>query len=288
MANFEPENIWTPVLSSLIQCATALFLNGICVLLGVLACYFLCRRGTSLRCVLFWAVVMTSSLATMQMIHQLVSAVQLVQLHRSFDTVGEQRELLLLRFERLSASQRLWDKIFILVSNVFTDCIFMYRYYVVSGNARYTRRLLSLSLLLVIVTTIFGVLTSLLPWNPRASSIVVGVGMISANLLLTGLTAGRIWWMRRCVIQGNPQLVHRSNTAITLLLESSALYFVLMLTVLLVELVGSPDLLESPGFAVVNGGSVQIMNILPALLIVRVSVERTVDVDPTCNPRAEV
>ncbi|KAF8171903.1 hypothetical protein K438DRAFT_1981720 [Mycena galopus ATCC 62051] len=140
-----------------------------------------------------------------------------------------------------------------------------------------------LSLLLVLFTTILGIVTVLLSWNPTASSIVVELGMITANLFLTGLTAGRIWRTRRRLrVFGKRELVHRHNTAITLLLESSALYFALMFTFFVIEMCG-PALLESPAISIFTGASAQFMNILPALLIVRVCLARSIDVDPTAG-----
>jgi uncharacterized iron-regulated membrane protein len=48
--------------------------------------------------------------------------------------------------------------------------------------------------------------------------IVVSVGLAITNLLLTGLTAGLIWWTRRHLqVIGEPKLVHRYKTAIKLL-----------------------------------------------------------------------
>jgi hypothetical protein len=101
--------------------------------------------------------------------------------------------------------------------------------------------------------------------------------MIVSNLLVTGLTAGRIWWSRRHSV-GREQLVHRYNTAIALLfvfyscysldriltatldsLESSGLYFILMFAFFMVEILGSPALLASPGICILNGAGVQLM-----------------------------
>ncbi|KAJ7819821.1 hypothetical protein B0H13DRAFT_2378142 [Mycena leptocephala] len=88
---------------------------------------------------------------------------------------------------------------------------------------------------------------------------------------LTGLTAGRIWWTRRHLqVIGEPKLEHRYKTAIKMLFESSLLYF-------------EPHYVRVPRFALFVGASLQLMNIMPALVIVRVSLARSVDADPTAG-----
>ncbi|KAJ7244973.1 hypothetical protein B0H12DRAFT_1325418 [Mycena haematopus] len=56
-----------------------------------------------------------------------------------------------------------------------------------------------------------------------------------------------------------------------------------MLTWAIIRLVGSPAFLESPAVSVLKGASPQLMNIIPAFLVVRVCLARSVDVDPTAG-----
>ncbi|KAF8132170.1 hypothetical protein K438DRAFT_829830 [Mycena galopus ATCC 62051] len=249
--------------------------TGICILLAIQAYYFLRRRGSSGCGVLICAMILFCGLAIAQMIHQVVVTAMLLRLHHSawtIETVSE-RQRLQATFQRLSEVK---------------EHLFVYRCCVIWGDseARYKRWVIFLSLLLVLFTTILGIVTVLLSWNPTASFIVVELGMIAANLFLTGLTAGRIWRTRRRLrIIDKTELIHRHNTAITLLLESSALYFALMFTFFVIEMCGGPQaaLLESPAISVFTGASAQFMNILPALLIVRVCLARSIDVDPTAG-----
>ncbi|KAF8171902.1 hypothetical protein K438DRAFT_1851816, partial [Mycena galopus ATCC 62051] len=95
---------WTMVLSEIIQSATSLFLNGICILLAVQACYFLRRRGSSGSGVLICAMILFCGLAIAQMIHQVVVTAMLLRLHHSawtIETVSE-RQRLQATFQRLS------------------------------------------------------------------------------------------------------------------------------------------------------------------------------------------
>ncbi|KAJ7244974.1 hypothetical protein B0H12DRAFT_1235919 [Mycena haematopus] len=288
-------NEWATVLSEIIQSATSLFLNGICILLVVQACHLLNRRRSAGWGVLLCAVVVAGSFSIGQMIQQVVVTAKLLRLHHSADTVqvaGEQQRLRD-AIRHLSETKTQRCDIFLVVNNFFTDGLFIYRCYVVWGDAPYRKRVLCLSLILMLFTTVFGIATTSISWNPTASTVVVGLGMIAANVFSTGLTAGRIWWIKRRVqvigITSTQLVRQRYNTAITLLLvfrfdlESSALYFAFMLAWATVRLLGSPALLESPAVSVLNGASPQVMNIIPALLVVRVCLARSVDVDPTAG-----
>jgi hypothetical protein len=52
----------------------------------------------------------------------------------------------------------------------------------------------------------------------RLSLLLVSLGMIFTNILLTGLTTGRIWWTRRHLrVIGEKKLTQRYNTAIAIL-----------------------------------------------------------------------
>ncbi|KAJ6508455.1 hypothetical protein C8R45DRAFT_967495 [Mycena sanguinolenta] len=221
-----------------------------------------------------------------QMVHQVVVTANLLGLYHSAETtptVSEQQRLQV-SFQHLSEVKMQRDTILAFANNFFTDALFIYRCYMVWGEACYRGRVICFSLILVLSITTFEIAAASMSWNSRAYNISEGLGMIMANLFLTGLTAGRIWWTKhRAILVGGTQLVHRCNTAIALLLESSALYFAFMLAFFIIGMSTSPTLFESPGVSVLRGMSTQIMNIIPALLVVRVCLARSVDVDPTAG-----
>ncbi|KAJ7816911.1 hypothetical protein B0H14DRAFT_2843617 [Mycena olivaceomarginata] len=255
---------WTTILCETLKSATSLFLGATCILLAAQACYFLSKRRSP-GC----GIVVTA---------------MMMGLHHSVETTetASGRQRLQGSLQHLSQVKAQHDQILLLVNNLSTDSLFIYRCYVIWGVACYRRWVVGISLLLVLFTTIFGIVTSSLLWNTKISNIVVGTGMMVSNLLVTGLTAGRIWWSRRHSVD-REQLVHRYDTAIALLIESSGLYFIVMFADFMVEILGSPALLASPGICILNAAGVQLMNILPALLVVRVSLARSVDVDPTAG-----
>ncbi|KAF7364963.1 hypothetical protein MVEN_00367100 [Mycena venus] len=279
MAPIAYETEWTVVLSEVIRSATSLLLNGVCILLAVQACYFLSRRRSSGRAALICAMIVACSFAIAQMIHQVVVTAMLLGLHHSAgiaETASDQQRLLG-SFQHLVQVQSQRENILMLLNNLFVDSLFIYRCYVIWAEFRSRVKVICVPLLLVLAITILGIVTASLPSDHSGVNeltIVVAVGMITANLLLTGLTAGRIWWMRcqSLRVTGRTQLVSRYNTAIKMLLESSGLYFIFMVGFLIIQAMGSPATFYSPGISVLSGASGQLMNVLPALLILESSV----------------
>ncbi|KAJ7367189.1 hypothetical protein DFH08DRAFT_836770 [Mycena albidolilacea] len=284
---------WTFVVSEITKSATALFLNGICILLAMQACYFLNRRAASGRGVLICAMIVACSFAILQMGYQVVFTAMFVRLLRSVEiaeTISD-RERLQGSFQHLSQVKGQWDSIIIVSNNFAADGLFIYRCYTIWNPSRYKRQIIGLPLFLLLSTTIFGIVVSASPPSNSAinpgggnelSLVLVSLGMISTNILLTGLTTGRIWWMRRYLRAiGEKKLTQRYNTVIAVLLESSALYLVLVLTVVLIRSIGGITATESHAISALIGLGGQLVNLVPALVIVRVSLGRSIYVDPT-------
>ncbi|KAJ7618303.1 hypothetical protein DFH06DRAFT_1306651 [Mycena polygramma] len=108
---------------------------------------------------------------------------------------------------------------------------------------------------------------------------------LATNVVLLGLTAGRIWWIRRdaCVLES--AFLKRYNTAIAIVLESGAIYCIG--TVLFI--VAGPTVTQatlsphhlvsgstSPIAAIFEASLPQILNIVPMLTIVRVGLGRSI------------
>ncbi|KAJ7816918.1 hypothetical protein B0H14DRAFT_2843644 [Mycena olivaceomarginata] len=253
---------WTFVISEIIKSAV-----GICILLAMQACYFLNRRAASGRGVLICAMIVACSFAILQMGYQVVFTAMFVRLLRSVEiaeTISD-RQRLQGSFQHLSQVKGQWDSI-IIVSN---------------------KLIIGLPLFLLVSTTIFGIVTSASPpsnsaINPGGGNelnlVLVAFGMISTNILLTSLTTGR----------NLKKLAQRYNTVIAVLLESSALYLVLVLTVVLTKSIGGITATESHAISALIGSGGQLMNLVPALVIVRVSLGRSIYVDPTAAAQSPV
>ncbi|KAF8132182.1 hypothetical protein K438DRAFT_1884901, partial [Mycena galopus ATCC 62051] len=230
--------------------------------------------------------IIACAFSILQMSYHVAFTVMFVRLLRAAGiaaTASEQQDLQA-SFRHLSQTNLQWDNIVILINNFAADSLFIYRCYAIWGQSRYKGRIILVPLLLLLFTTVFGIVVSVLQSGEDGLLVVAVVGAITTNIVLTGLTTGRIWWTRRHLrVVGEKKLIQRYNTAIAMLLESSALYLVLILTILFTQTLGGAAALESTVISMVCGASGQLMNILPALVIVRVSFARSIDVDPTAG-----
>ncbi|KAF7348373.1 Rtt106 domain-containing protein [Mycena sanguinolenta] len=286
MSSTFSETSWTFVFSEITRSAAALFLNGMCILLALQACYFLSHRKSSGRGVLIWAMVGACIFSILQMGYQVGFTVKFARLLHAAEiaaTVSEQQRLQD-SFQQLTQIKAQWDSIIIVLNNFAADSLFIYRCYAIWDQSRYKKQIISIPLILLLVTTISGVTFSAFPGDDLTHLLVVSLGAIATNVLLTSLTIGRIWWIRRDLrVVGETKFTRRYNAAIVMLLESSSLYFVLIVAFLFIQILGGAAVIESTGISILCGASGQLMNMLPALVVVRVSFARTIDVDPTAG-----
>ncbi|KAF8132188.1 hypothetical protein K438DRAFT_1884919 [Mycena galopus ATCC 62051] len=259
MSSAISESIWTLVFSEITKSATALFFNGICILLALQGCYFLSRRTSSGRGVLVWAMIIACAFSILHMSYQVAFTAMFVRLLRAAGiaaTASEQQDLQA-SFRHLSQTKLQWDNIVILINNFAADSLFIYRCYAIWGQSRYKGRIILVPLLLLLFTTVFGIVVNVLQ-SAEDGHLVVALGAITTNIVLTGLTTGRIWWTRHHLhlqVVGEKKLIQRYNTAIAMLLESSALYLVLILTILFTETLGGAAAFESTIISMVRRAS---------------------------------
>ncbi|KAF8132179.1 hypothetical protein K438DRAFT_1884887 [Mycena galopus ATCC 62051] len=232
--------------------------------------------------------IIACAFSILQMSYQVAFTAMFVRLLRAAGiaaTASEQQDLQA-SFRQLLQTKLQWDNIIVLINNFAADILFIYRCYAIWGQSRYKGRIILVPLLLLLFTTVFGIVVGVPLQGDKDHLVVVMLGAITTNIVLTGLTTGRIWWTRRHLhiqVVGEKKLIQRYNTAIAMLLESSALYLVVILTILFTQTLGGAAAFESTVISMVRGASGQLMNILPALVIVRVSFARSIDVDPTAG-----
>ncbi|KAJ7451567.1 hypothetical protein FB451DRAFT_1283613 [Mycena latifolia] len=282
---------WTVVYPEIIQSAISLFFSGFSILLAVLALYFMSRRRSPGRRVFICASIVLCVFGIAQVIDQVVITALMLRMYSSaVDRAADQNNQS--SIHHLADIKWISDNFLILTNNFAADTLLIYRCYVIWGQSRYKRWVVGPPLILLIFTTMFGCVVTALTmssgdlgvsaFHNTGNTVVVALGMIITNLLLTGLTAGRIWWTRRHLrVVGQPTLLQRYDTAIAMLLESGALYFAVIMTFLVAQLVGGSTVFEASWFAALCGASGQLLNIIPALIIVRVSLKRSVDIDAT-------
>ncbi|KAJ7271821.1 hypothetical protein C8J57DRAFT_1468041 [Mycena rebaudengoi] len=151
------------------------------------------------------------------------------------------------------------------INNSIADGLLIYRCYVVWNH---DWRVIVVPVMLLIASTVCG-LDVFLYATPQFAV------TLATNFLVTGLIAGRIWWIShysRAYLEEAAQ--RRYASAIVLIVESGMLYSATILAFLIVT--SFPNLastLEEPVLQIVT----QVMGIAPTLIIVRVGLGVTVE-----------
>ncbi|KAF7338868.1 Zn(2)-C6 fungal-type domain-containing protein [Mycena sanguinolenta] len=166
------------------------------------------------------------------------------------------------------------------INNMIADGLVIYRCYSIWNNNVYV---VSLPIVLLIVTT--GKRIAL--WTSSPSShypLVFGLDFslptdpffvltLTTNILVTAMTAGRIWWIYRAArLYMQPDVQRRYMSALSILVESGMLYSATVLVYLILGAIPSTVVLQSPVFQILT----QVMGIAPTLIIVRVGLGTSV------------
>ncbi|KAF4572483.1 hypothetical protein EYR36_006989 [Pleurotus pulmonarius] len=157
-----------------------------------------------------------------------------------------------------------------LTNSAIADSVIIYRCYIVWGFNKY----FILPIILVITTTVYGYTMGL------------SVGTISislaTNIIVTGLTAGRLWWGGRktAAILG-PHHIDKYARATSIVLESGAIYSLSLLVFLILSRIelgtrrsvpANSYACELPHSYVIYLAVSQLVGIIPTLIIVRVGL----------------
>jgi len=271
---------WTSMLQDVCKSTIALFLGGIYLLLGVAAFYLFARRNTKGRVIFMCAIAVMLCLAIAELVLQIV--VTSVSMRSLFSVVQDPETI---SFSKQQSLKNMYDILvfaedFVLVTNnAVADGLFAYRCYMIWGPG-YNKQVISIPVLLLLVTTVLGYITTYANNVSGKGSHIMDsrIGFVFAivtNLMLTGLTAGRIWWTRRELrVVGQDKFAQRYTTAISVLLESGTAYCSFLILVLLalsfgrMATSGPTAVLASLSY----GAAGQMVNIVPTVFIVRIGL----------------
>lgn len=236
------------------------FLYGVYCVLFSICCYILMRRHKALHTVLFIFAICMWSLATADIIY-------------TYDIF----------FNKLlvgtATFQTLYPKYVMFVTNTaLADTLLLYRCFVVWGCKK--RVVLGPAVLLV-AATIVGYLFEGASLSLFQHSWVYLAMTFTLNIILTILTAGRIWYLARTtktiIDEG---LLRRYNTTIAMLVESGLIYSVYMTFNLAFQN-------NTTANALLDAGLIQIVGIVPTLIIVQVGLGRSVNGDSLQQEKEE-
>ncbi|KAF9462266.1 hypothetical protein BDZ94DRAFT_733362 [Collybia nuda] len=176
-------------------------------------------------------------------------------------------------------------------ANLIADSLLTFRCYVIWD---YRKGVVIIPLALIIAGTVMGIYTTLLgsgfsrdpigaldivPFDPRSTVFIT----LATNIVLTLLSAGRIWWISRELWKTvGPGISKTYNAAIALIIESGAIYCASIIAYL-VAIMGksynrssyslSADTVARAFFGILT----QIVGIIPTLIVVRMGLGITTE-----------
>ncbi|KAF8179562.1 hypothetical protein K438DRAFT_2021606 [Mycena galopus ATCC 62051] len=268
---------WATTLARVFGAFTSGVLFGITLWLVCTAAYLIYHRAKGGHHWLVAAICATALLATAQ----LAIEIELVVL--DFRTVrlavvGE--ELAASEAIRQTATVYLVFNLALVINNMVTDSIFIYRCYVVWGRNIY---IVVVPILSLLASSAIGFLSSYEIDDPHFYidiRIIFGF-MLLTNVLVMTLTAGRIWWIRRDVAGALEfSIVRTYDNVIAIILESGSIYCIslIMYLVAVSTLKTDNSNLVVPIFRAVM---TQVMNIAPTLIVVRAGLDLSIDSNKT-------
>ncbi|KAJ6483242.1 hypothetical protein C8R45DRAFT_1215116 [Mycena sanguinolenta] len=258
------------ILVDLCESFTVLVLYTIYVILFLFSLYTIVHRNANGR---RFMLVLSSGmflLATSGMLISVMSAAVNISISRAIihgDSVGTEHLL------RLYDNLQVAYAIRLTTNNLLTDSLFLYRCYVIWGSRR---TVVIIPGLFVLATCLLGYLcTASNDFNNNLLNVDTRVRTTSGkvNNSMSIFAAGRIWYKSQEArhVDGNA-FRRRYRTTIAMIVESGALYCM----VLLIKLISLSFGLESDTGAAFQGvcyGLVeQMINILPTLIFVRVGL----------------
>ncbi|KAK7021391.1 hypothetical protein VNI00_017384 [Paramarasmius palmivorus] len=178
----------------------------------------------------------------------------------------------------------MWDvltQVFGLSTAFLSDTMLMHRCYIIWGSSRRIA-VLMITALITVVAVIQAVMTTFIaPQYPSKQmltsylSFTFRVTNTVFNFGLTGLTAGRIWWIARRI-----DMQKKYCTIVAILLESGIIYPMVQILDLTFNYVIFPQQSRAPGFPFDLFEVVyHACGIAPALIIVRAEARKTVETE---------
>ncbi|KAJ7704205.1 hypothetical protein B0H16DRAFT_1747713 [Mycena metata] len=242
--------------------------KGVYIVLFILAVYTLARRKSAGKKLLLgytWAMAVLGTMQLVLCLVQLWIGPRFVEVFVKQDATSQSELVLLAR--SLDTAQT----IIFAGNNLVTDSLLLYRCFVIWGS---NWRPVVFPGILIACTfrcvASFGFSGLIIVPAPLFHLQYVFAAF--TNLVLVVLIGGRVWYIRQDarVVAGN-ELRKRYDTVIAMVLESGAMYFVVLV---LLAIFAS----ESSAFAfdILESIAIHIVNIIPTLIIVRVGLGQNI------------
>ncbi|KAK7028518.1 hypothetical protein R3P38DRAFT_929248 [Favolaschia claudopus] len=221
---------WLVVEILLTQAAISLVLYGLYVALFLLSLYALSRRRSTCTKLLIIASYAMAAMGTTQIAVTVATVVQNLNLLQGI-VEGNQGKIT--SMIRVGRGLNIAAGVTFVVNNFITDCIFMYRCYVIWSCQM---KPIILPALLLVLTFGIGCYTTAIPEGTIVYEHAAYILAATTNLCFTALTAGRIFWARRAasaILCPDSPTPRRYMIALGITLESGAVYLLVMMTLVI-------------------------------------------------------
>ncbi|KAJ7492064.1 hypothetical protein FB451DRAFT_1165242 [Mycena latifolia] len=274
-------DLWTFASADVYEAITEVLLYGILLVLVAFATSLLSRRQAAGGRILGAATGVMFLLATIQLGARLMSTSQACRI-LYLAVQGEVQPQSLIANKAMSrwVNVNFVEDVLLVTNNLVTDGVLIYRCYLIWGRNKWIAIGPGVLLLL---TSILSYVSAVEGDYPTAAGPMIDlrIGFILSvviNLLLVGLTAGRIWYTRRKA-RGFLQkdVLLKYNTATVMMLESGAILCAWVVAYVVVRSISPPTV-----WRIFRGGLAQMLNIVPTLIVVRVGLGHTIQ-ETTAN-----
>ncbi|KAJ7762369.1 hypothetical protein DFH07DRAFT_956844 [Mycena maculata] len=274
-------SFWTFASADLFEAMTELALYGVLVVLVAFAAALLCRPRAGRTPVLAISTVLMFVLATVQLAARLratASAFQVFYLavQGQFTPQSPAANGAMAQYIGYNFA----EDILLVTNNIVTDGLLIYRCFLIWDRNRY---IVVVPTLMLLLTAILSYLSAYEGDYPTAAgpSVPLPVGFslgLLTNIVLVGLTAGRILYTRFKLRGLQNHEARRYNTAAAMITESGAIVCAWTVVYVIVRSLSPPTV-----WRIFRGGLAQILNIVPILIVVRVGLGHSLQGTETQN-----
>ncbi|KAJ7141759.1 hypothetical protein C8R43DRAFT_1017143 [Mycena crocata] len=254
--------------SQLYTAAAALFFNGICLLLFSFAVSFLLKTKTQASRLFLGLSIILLLFAITQAMLDVALATMFSHMVETIVTGSPT--------DGLTAVEATWARAYVArealmaTNNAVSDGLVLYRCYIIWGTSPWTKIVVAVPFVLILATLITGYYYTFAAVD--ATTIPYALALVT-NLVLLGLTAGRIWRKgRQASIMMGVNAGRRYNMTLEVICESSFLFVVVVFTYII-----SAVTAVSPFAPLTNlawGALAQVINIVPMMIFVRVGIAK--------------
>ncbi|KAK7048100.1 hypothetical protein R3P38DRAFT_2867362 [Favolaschia claudopus] len=268
---------WDICSAELFEVISEMLFYGILLVLVCFAGTILVRKQAAGGRVLLLATIMMFVFATTQLIFRVLAARKAYAVFY-LAVAGEfaPESPLAREAASLNLAYNFVEDILLVTNNLFTDGILIYRCWLIWGQNLYVIIAPTIMLLLSTVLSYISAVEGDYP-SANGPAIDLRIGFLLSlltNMVLVGLTAGRIFHTRRLSIRRlDADVVRRYNTAMAMILESGAILTAWVIIYVILRSLDVPPTV----WRVFRGGLAMLLNIVPTMIVVRVGLGHSIN-----------